>query len=279
MNHFQAPSSLSAPIIQSLLRTDRIGQVLSIEKEVESTNMTATTLFRNGASHGTVVLAERQTSGRGRLGRQWFSPPNHNLYCSVILEVPSSSSQLSWLPLLTGMSIIESLHKELGIRLSLKWPNDIVIQSHKLGGVLCEGITDSRNRYCVVSGFGINVNMRKEDFPPELQDVATSLSIETGKIQDRNRLISSILAILAGNFTLLEKRYFETIRDCYLFLCSTIGQKIRVDLASGACLEGLAEDIGLDGALHIRPTLTETCFPSLENGIIKIRSGDIIHVR
>src|SRR5690606_10332544 len=116
--------------------------------------------------------------GRGRFNRVWFSPADANIYGSLLcLLEPSFQGRLGWIPLMAGVAITQVLETQTGIRIHLKWPNDLLVAEHKVGGILCES-SSHQDRTCVVIGFGINVNLSEGDFPRELQTSATSLQIQ-----------------------------------------------------------------------------------------------------
>ena len=124
---------LKAETIRHRLTTRRLGRSLHLFEELASTNATAFTLAGSGATHGTAVLAETQTAGKGRLGRHWISPPHLNLYCSVILKEPTISRHVSWIPLVTGLALAEATRRYCDIEISLKWPNDLLYVEKKSG--------------------------------------------------------------------------------------------------------------------------------------------------
>ena len=188
---------LSLDDIRSTLATNHLGQHLDLHREVVSTNGTLLALAQSGAEHGAVVVADSQTAGRGRQARIWFSPGGMNLYCSVLirptdLHIPFGE-WLSWIPLASAVAVAEAVRTVTGTRLALKWPNDLLFNDRKLGGVLCEQGIDREKQPFVVIGIGLNVNAPREVFPKELADIATSLMETCDRPIDRNRLLSEIL--------------------------------------------------------------------------------------
>jgi BirA family biotin operon repressor/biotin-[acetyl-CoA-carboxylase] ligase len=269
-------AALTTEAISALLHTEAFGRTLHILPVTASTNSEAMALAQRGASEGTVVLAEEQTAGKGRLGRRWHSPPGENLYCSVVMrytkEAGDISRWLSWLPLQSAVAVAKTVQSAAGLTPSLKWPNDIMIGARKLGGLLCESSAAGSAETVVVVGIGLNVNSRLASFPADLQGTATSLAAETGRSFDR----ASVLAALLSELELCARRLrFESpahLIDTYSRLCSTLGQHVRVTLAADDTLEGLADSIGPDGALRI-----------LSDGppgrIVELRAGDVVHLR
>src|SRR5215510_7078467 len=136
------PSSppISLDVIHSTLATRALGHRIELRDQIDSTNREAVALAHAGVEHGTVVVAESQTDGRGRLSRQWFSPPGVNLYCSIVIRKPISNDRLaewlSWLPLITALAVAESIELVAAADVSVKWPNDILLGERKVGRIL-----------------------------------------------------------------------------------------------------------------------------------------------
>ena len=278
MNFTAMSIPLSESAISQTLDTIHLGRTIHVVEETVSTNSLAQRLAQQGTPHGTVVLAEQQTNGRGRLGRTWHSPSSKNIYCSLVLHT-LPLSRVHWIPLVTGIGLANVLHSLLQVSLSLKWPNDILIGDRKIGGILCESTQITMGSRAVIVGFGLNVEMQTVDFPDELQDKATSLLMETGQHHDRNQLTSKILSQLEKQLIGLEHDPVSKIRDAYRSWCSTIGQKIRVHLSSGHDVEGYAVDITNDGALQVSQEKFSSSKVSSTNTHMEIRAGDVTHLR
>ena len=179
------------------------GNIIVLD-ETESTNSIAKALAAEGASHGTVVTAESQTMGRGRLGRRFESPKGAGLYMSVIVR---PSFDIAFAPLITSaaaVSAAESVEKLCGEYTAVKWVNDLYMNGRKICGILTEAALESNKLAYAVIGIGINV--RKSIFPEELRDIATSIEAETGKIIDRNILCGEILSRLEYYLDNIEKK-------------------------------------------------------------------------
>mgnify|MGYP001587788798 FL=1 len=231
--------------------------------------------------HGTVVVAESQTAGRGRLSRTWFSPPGINLYCSIILRTARPPERLtewlSWLPLVSALAAAEAIEQVSPIRISVKWPNDLLISERKAGGILCESGTGTRSDPFQIIGIGINVNGDEDDWPIDLRGSATSIWQERKMVVDRNRLLAQLLLELEHCLDELATHGTNRLALAYHQRCSTIGITVRATLAGGEVIVGLAEGIGQDGSLRIRP---QTAHPHSETPeIVTVRVADIIHVR
>ena len=168
----QLPSPLNVHAIQSYLGTRSLGRRIELYERLESTNREAVALGQAGVEHGTLVLADAQTAGRGRMARSWFSPPGVNLYGSLVIrttiEAPHLAAWLSWLPLMAALAAAEGIEIVSGLPIAVKWPNDLLINERKLGGILCESGAPAGAGPFQVIGIGINVNGVPEDFPEEL---------------------------------------------------------------------------------------------------------------
>jgi BirA family biotin operon repressor/biotin-[acetyl-CoA-carboxylase] ligase len=194
------------------------------QAEVDSTQRVARELARAGAAEGTTVIAERQTAGRGRLGRQWHSPAGLNLYTSIILRptlVPSAVPQIA---LVVGVAVAAAVAEETGLRPAIKWPNDVLLDGYKVAGVLTEMDSEVDRVHYVVAGVGVNLNTPKSGFPPELRTKASSLMLVTGRPIDRAAFTGRLLAAL-------EARYG-------LFLSEGFGKSVRTEWESYSCLTG-----------------------------------------
>ena len=275
------PSPLAVPIIHSHLTTDSFGRQIHLHERLESTNREAMALAQAGADHGTLVLADAQTAGKGRMGRSWFSPPGLNIYASVIIRIPTEASRmaawLSWLPLAAALGVAEAAEAVAAVRVAVKWPNDLIIGERKLAGILCESGTSPGSGSFQVVGIGLNVNGKREDFPDELRNTGTSLREETGAFVDRNRLVAQLLVALAARVEDLSSMGSEATAVAYRRRCATIGKTVKAVLADGNEYIGIAEAIGDDGSLrlvHASPSGTN------QGRVIRqLRAADIVHVR
>lgn len=190
--------------VEPLLTTNRFGRNLLFREETDSTNMQAKILARQGGPEGSVLVADCQTGGRGRMGRTWVSPPGTNLYFSVILRPRVPPLRLSQIPLLVVSAIHQALDSEVeGVSAMIKWPNDILVKGRKVCGILCEMETEPDMTHFVVVGIGINVNL--QDIPKEIEEIATSLFLEAGRKYSRPDILSAIL----NRFELLYEEWLE----------------------------------------------------------------------
>jgi BirA family biotin operon repressor/biotin-[acetyl-CoA-carboxylase] ligase len=265
---------LDAQSIRRALSTNTFGRALHVREEVASTNTAAAALAQEGAPHGAVVVAESQSAGRGRLGRHWHSPSGKNLHCSVLLRaMPARELQslwLSWIPLIAALAAGRAVQTVSGLKPAVKWPNDLLVGPRKLGGVLCESSGVGTAHAAVIAGIGLNVNLRRDEFPEDLREIATSVMIEAGQPCDRAALLATLLleletrceAFLAGN-------HGDILAE-YRLRCSTIGRRVRIELAHGEHMDGEADSIQADGSLRI---LRDDRTP------VDIRAGDVVHLR
>jgi len=233
-----------------------------------STNADLAVAAGDGEPAGLVLVAGEQTAGRGRLGRTWSAPAGTALTFSVLLRPPVAANRLGWLPLVTGLAVVEAIRGACGdavhpIAVDLKWPNDVLVEGRKLGGILSErvGGTDA-----VVVGVGVNVTMTADQLPVP---TATSLAVALSPV-----LPPTVDAILDAVLARLDARYstWEAGTDPleeYRAACSTLGRAVRVDLPAGAQLSGTARDVDVEGRL-----LVETA-----SGVQAVAAGDVEHVR
>ena len=229
---------LSSKPLQALLTTKQFGRVLHVFDEIPSSNTYALKLAESGTPHGTLVLTECQTVGRGRLDRKWHSPKGTNIYCSIVLTQKPDPRFLSWIPLITGLSIVETVESYSKLRTSLKWPNDVLIEEKKLGGVLCESTQRTSQDWAVAVGIGINVNIEKEAFPNELRETATSFAIEGIRVIDRHSLVATLLNRLESKYAHLLAGHLSNLHAAYRSRCSTLGRQVRIHLVNGNLIDG-----------------------------------------
>jgi len=265
---------LSIKAVRAHLTTRIIGATLSVHDEVDSTNRFLADLAHRGAADGTVVVANSQTAGRGRMGRQWVSPPGLNLYVSILLARPEVAAVLTWIPLLAAVAVVRAIHDLTKLAVRLKWPNDVLVvrngNGRKLAGILVEAIGgSSAGTRLVVVGVGVNVNIPIETFPQDLRPTATSLLIETGRSVERARLLASLLAKMEVLYDQLCDQGPEGIAAAYRKSCDTIGRRVRIELMGNEQVEGTAEGIASDGALRLRGG---------DGKMLEIRAGDVVHL-
>lgn len=260
-----SPDILTFEEIKNFLSTEYIGKNIIYYDSTGSTNSKAKELAELGQEHGTVVISEEQTTGRGRLGRSWVSPKYKGIWMSMILRPNIITENISQITLL-GAAAVQKAIMKMGINTKIKWPNDIVLNGRKVCGILTEMSGEVDHINYLVMGIGINVNFEEEDFPEELKNIATSLTLESGKYIDRKLLISNVLntfEVLYNDFV-KNGDIAETIDICRKNSI-LIGKEIQL-VNRGKVTTAKAIDISDQGELVIL-----NCHGSIEN----IVSGEV----
>jgi len=229
-----------------------LGTIIHRLESVASTNDAARELVRSGAAHGTVVVADEQTRGRGTKGRTWHSPPGLGLYASFILrwdDPEGLGESFALLPLAAGLASAEAVREAAGVKARLKWPNDLVWGRKKLGGILTEAVLRPGAPGHAVVGVGINVNHGESDFPAGLRETATSLRLASGRPADREVLLRELCRFLDGWYNSLIRGEGEAVvRGCVKRMAFSRGQRVRVTTARGVT-EGVYRGLGPAGRL------------------------------
>jgi len=213
--------------------------------ECESTNDEAAELAKKGAAHGTIVVADAQTAGRGRGSNSWFSPPGTNLYLSCILRPTLAAVDCPPLTLAAGLGLWDAVNAR-GVSAALKWPNDVYVGRLKLAGILTEMTSRGSAVDYVVVGIGVNLN--QESFPSPLDATATSLRMQTGDEVDRQRFLEDVLGTCEVWFDRLQDRGLDAVRDRW----NERALRGRVRVTTGtSSIEGTVEGLGPAGGLRI----------------------------
>lgn len=264
------PSLNAADLARELVRPHGLWRDVRVVAETGSTNSDLLADARSGMDEGAVLVADLQTAGRGRKGRQWVSPAEAGLTFSVLLRprgVPPAS--LGWVPLLAGLAAASAVRSETAVDVRLKWPNDLLAGPAKLAGVLAESWEDA-----IVVGLGINVSQRAEDLPGP---GATSLLLTApaGVKPRRDRLLLAVLGDLARWYTAWRDQPRPGDADAcglraeYLRWSATVGREVTVSLPSGQELAGTAVGVDQAGRLEVQA----------ETGPVEVSAGDVVHVR
>ncbi len=238
---------------------------LEVVPEIGSTNAALLATAAEDAPEGTVLAAEHQVTGRGRLDRVWTSPPGAGVTVSFLLRPDVPGARRGWLPLLTGVALAEAVGEVPGVRTSLKWPNDLLAA----GGAKLAGILAEVGSGAVVVGVGLNVSTRADELP----DTGTSLALEAGRPVDRAAVLLQFLRTFERRYLAWAQALGDPVssglaRD-YLAWCSTVGADVVVTLPDGSALEGVAESVDWDGRLVVRTP----------QGTVELASGDVRHLR
>jgi len=246
----KVPDLLLASEIRRGLRCSTLGTSICSYPVLESTNEMALTLGHDGAAEGTVVVADRQTKGRGRLGRSWQSPPGVGVWCSVLLRPNLAPRYAAWLTLFAAVTVVKLLREECDLPALIKWPNDVLVNDRKLCGILTELVAEQdRIEYAVV-GIGLNVNQTRRDFAPAVRDRATSLRMAVSRRFSRTALFRRLLELLEEDYYLMLEQGFEVIRRMWMDQSSTMGRDVRCEW-EGTVVEGRAVGLGDEGALLV----------------------------
>ena len=224
--------------------------------ELGSTNDVAGVLAEQDASEGLVVAADRQTAGRGRLGRSWASPAGAGIYASVVLRPSSPAATL--VTIAAGVAVAEGIRSATGLAVLLKWPNDVQVGQRKLAGILAEAAASH-----IVLGIGINV--QPGAYPPDVAARATSIEAELGRPVDRGLVLAECLAALGSRYRELEQGRGRLVVEAWRARASPmLGRRVEWE-AAGVRQTGIAENIDEDGALIVKTSA----------GAFRIRSGEV----
>ncbi len=248
------PDKILPSIIYCGLKSGTLGREIHSFKSIGSTNETARRLAESGSPEGTLVIAEKQTKGRGRLGRSWHSPSGTGLYFSLILRPKIPYSRLPALSLVAALSISRTLNKISGSDIRIKWPNDCLLSNRKIAGILVEMSAELDRVSYVILGIGINVNTPKSDFPLRLRSKATSLAVETGKTHSRGDILRGLLQDLEKSYKNFCSYGLRFIAPELVKRSAVIGREITFSLGKK---KYAGRALGFD-----------------ENGGLRVRTGD-----
>lgn len=233
-----------------------------------STNLEAVRRAIEGAAEGLCVVASEQTAGRGRLQRRWISPKGAGLYLSVVLRPRIHQSSWPLITLAAAIAVHDALNEAYSLRTDIKWPNDVLSNSRKICGILAETVDTTEGRALVL---GIGINLTSSAFPPELQEIATSVEIETGEVPDLEIILRHLMIALERRYEMLQsvRGAEEILREWSDRSSYASGKRIRV--ANGQeVLEGTTRGLENDGALRVQTD---------EGEIRIVRTGDVTELR
>ncbi|MBE0575702.1 MAG: biotin--[acetyl-CoA-carboxylase] ligase [Desulfuromonadales bacterium] len=247
----KSPDVLMPESIQTGLDSRLVGSRVRCFDETDSTNMQACRMGDEGGVDGLVVIADRQTSGKGRMGRQWESPGGVNLYASILLRPPVLPFEAPKLTFLSAVAVCRAIMHCTGLQPTVKWPNDILLHGAKVAGLLNEMSSETDQVHYVVLGIGVNLNMRQEQFPDDLRYPATSLFMVSGQIVSRLDFTRTLLQEIDALYQTYLEQGSAPIMSAWEELCDLTGNTVQVDCnerqISGTMI-GLAED----GALLVK---------------------------
>ncbi|WP_312339754.1 biotin--[acetyl-CoA-carboxylase] ligase [Anaerospora hongkongensis] len=260
----QAPDLLSPKEIESCLHSHSLGRQIHYFSDVGSTNNEAKKIAADGCPEGTIVVAEAQTVGRGRLSRGWFSPYGKGIWLSVVLRPPFQPQQAPKCTLMAAVAVTKAIRGFCDVPCGIKWPNDILYEGKKLVGILTEMSAEMDAINYIVIGMGVNVNTSAEEFPPELAEIATSILAVKNEPVSRLQLLCRILAELELIYQQVIREGFAPVLEEWKTLSVTLGQAVNV-IGPDEQYSGTAVTIDEDGAL-----LVET-----DMGLRKVIAGDV----
>ncbi|MBI5885461.1 MAG: biotin--[acetyl-CoA-carboxylase] ligase [Deltaproteobacteria bacterium] len=237
--------------IAASLKTSLVGRAVYYYPALASTNATAFELGRANAPDGTVVIADSQTGGKGRLGRRWESPPGVNLYTSIILRPPVAPVLAHHLTFVAAVSVAGAVAAFIGRRPAVKWPNDVLIDSRKVAGILLEMDSEPDRVNFVVIGIGVNANLKAKAMPSAIRDIATSLSMITGHGVDRAALACALYSELEKWYKIYLDGGLAPVLEAWRGWFASEGKQVRV-AAFGRTIDGVCAGVDVDGALLVR---------------------------
>ncbi len=256
--------------MEATLETRIMGRpAIHILNVTDSTNRQAKSMAGQGAAEGTLVVAETQTHGRGRMGRSWHSPAGRNLYASLVLRPQLPPSQAPQITLMTAVALARTLQVSAALDAKIKWPNDIMVGGKKIAGILTEISADMDAVDYVVVGFGINVNLPQAEVPKEIASLATSIYQEKGIETSRARLLCDLLKNYEAAYDLLNRQGFGPVMAQWRKMSDIIGQRVNVDVMEHR-FTGVVETVDDDGVLILKDDQGETR---------RIFSGDVSRLR
>jgi BirA family biotin operon repressor/biotin-[acetyl-CoA-carboxylase] ligase len=226
-----------------------IGTEFIYKPITESTNIDAKELGQTNGLSGTVIIASNQSKGRGRLGREWESACDRDIYMSFLLRLKDNSKYITLLPLLSALCVVDTISAVADINPLIKWPNDVVVNGKKLCGILCESNLKNGVFDFVVTGIGINVN--RDTFSSDIEDKATSLLLETGRLLSRAEIINQLVIELNRRYGLLLEHGPDSFLCEYKNLCANLGRDVNI-IEKGVSYTATAVDITDEGHLLIK---------------------------
>jgi BirA family biotin operon repressor/biotin-[acetyl-CoA-carboxylase] ligase len=247
----ESPDFILPAEIKNNSNTKILGKKVYSYRKVGSTNLLGFRLAETGAEEGTLIVADEQTRGRGRMGRSWHSPPRLGLWMSLILRPDIPPFKAPGLSICAGLALAQAIKETVGIEAKIKWPNDCLIDGKKVGGILLELSAELDRINFVIVGIGVNVNHSAEDFPKNLTQTATSMKIKLGKDISRSALLTSFLEKFERIYLDFKKNGLSPHRDMIKNFSSLLGKKVTVKFGKEK-IEGMAENIDDNGCLVIK---------------------------
>ena len=260
-----APDVLTVEEISAHMNVSLVGRHAVCLAETVSTNSHAFRLAEQGAVEGTVVMAETQTGGKGRMGRVWTSPAGVNLYCSVILRPGGMPHEAPQLTFLSAVAVARAIEQISDLKPEIKWPNDVLIGGKKVAGLLNEMSAETDGINFIILGIGVNLNMTAEQFPSDLRHPATSLLLEIGRPVGRARFAAVMLNELDFLYADFRACGFDSVRREWWRRCNAHGRELVVTDGGAEIARGMFAGIDGSGALLVQGS---------DGSINRILSGD-----
>lgn len=272
-NDLDRPPLSERSLQRALMVPGGFVSALRVLPSVESTNTAMLTAAQDGAPHASVLVAEEQTAGKGRMGRTWTAPARSGLFTSILVRPRTPARTWSWLPLLAGLAARDAVARGAQLEIGLKWPNDLVVGAgedadRKLGGILCETVPAEA---AVVVGIGLNVTLRADELPvPQ----ASSLALAGAESTDRDTLLRALLRSFGEHYDRWAKAAGDAeasgLAADYRAGCASIGRRVRAELPGERTVTGLATGVDAAGALLVA---------TADQGEVPVGAGDVIHLR
>ncbi|MHB8062175.1 MAG: biotin--[acetyl-CoA-carboxylase] ligase, partial [Ruminiclostridium sp.] len=248
------------------------GQIIGNEiihfQEIDSTNNYAKKIANDGCPHGTIVVSEKQTFGRGRVGREWKSYNSEGLWFTIVLRPDLEPENVQIVTLAASVAVVEGILEAQGIVCGIKWPNDIILDACKLGGILTELSAEPGHINYVVVGIGVNINQDYSTFEDEIKDRATSLKMHMGKLVSRVRVLESILTKFEDMYNIILQGNIQEIINKWSKYSVTLGKEVKI-IFKNIEYNGLAQSIASDGKLVVK----------CNDGVVREISAGEIQVR
>jgi BirA family biotin operon repressor/biotin-[acetyl-CoA-carboxylase] ligase len=247
----ESPDLILPAEIKKNLKTKIFGKKVYSYRKVGSTNLLGFRLAETGAEEGTIIVADEQSKGKGRMGRSWYSPPGLGVWMSLILRPDIPPFKASGLSICAGLALAWTIQEMTGIEAKIKWPNDCLIDGKKVGGILLELSAELDRTNFVIVGIGVNVNHSPKDFPKNLAQTATSIRIKLGKEVSRLALLTSFLEKFEKIYLDFRKNGLSLHREMMKSFSSLLGRKVSLKFGKEK-IEGMAENIDDNGSLVIK---------------------------
>lgn len=259
------PDTLISSEVSAGLETAAVGRKIIFLEETDSTNTQARQLAEEGAEDGTVVIADLQSQGKGRMGRFWVSPSGVNLYLSVVLRPEIELRHATQMTFLTAVAVAEAIEAIGDFSPQLKWPNDVLLNGKKIAGLLNELNAETEQIHFMVLGIGVNLNMSRDQFPSDLRTPATSLLVESGEKVSRLEFARLLLQKIDNLYSHFLKDGFAPILSRWEQRCQMIGRKVEVDYQHSR-VTGIVKGLDEAGALLLA---------RIDGGEERVLAGDV----